>query len=144
MSGLATHRKQLQALIAIAGHFERIGDYVENLGVAAGLRKKNDIIFSNKAEQEFAFMCENLQFLLRTAGDVLLTKNRILAQHIIDTCSSLEQSVHKFADQHERRLVEGVCSPRASSLYLDIMDSLKGITWHTRQIAERLLEAGLV
>jgi hypothetical protein len=37
--------------------------------------------------------------------------------------------------------VEGLCMPKASSLYVAILDDLKGIEWHTRQIAQKLAGA---
>jgi hypothetical protein len=33
---------------------------------------------------------------------------------------------------------EGVCMPKASSLFVAILDYFRGIEWHVRQIAQRL------
>ncbi len=52
------------------------------------------------------------------------------------------EEVIKLADEyevvHQQRLIEGVCMPKASYLYLDIVDSFKRITKSLDEFAERV------
>jgi len=43
-----------------------------------------------------------------------------------------------YSEEHDDRLIKGVCQPKSSSLYLNIVDSLSKVVWHIRQAVDRL------
>ena len=49
----------------------------------------------------------------------------------------------EYATLHEERLIEGLCLPVASSLYINMLDSIKNIAWHAKEIATKLVEWSL-
>ncbi len=61
----------------------------------------------------------------------------MLVQYVLEAGRAFEETANDFAYAHQTRLIEGVCLAKASSLYLALLDDLKGVEWHTRQIAER-------
>jgi Na+/phosphate symporter len=81
--------------------------------------------------------------MLECVRDALRTGNRTLIRNILMVSRQLDLMANEFALFHEQRLIEGVCQPRASSLYLAMFDYLKGIEWHARQIGEKLAPAPL-
>jgi hypothetical protein len=42
-----------------------------------------------------------------------------------------------YAIEHEDRLISGVCVPKASPLYINILDCLSRVNWHTMRAVER-------
>ena len=76
--------------------------------------------------------------LLKTAGDAILTKNEVLKKYVADKYVSLSQTVDAYSEEHEDRLIKGVCQPKSSSLYLNIVDSLLKVVWHEKQAVDRL------
>ena len=52
----------------------------------------------------------------------------------------LTQLTLDYALTHEDRLLEGLCSPKASSLYLDLLDSLRGANTHLMPLCDRMIK----
>ncbi len=52
-----------------------------------------------------------------------------------EDCMSLLQTSFLY---HSLRLIEGLCIPFASSLYINMLDEIKNIGWHAREIATKL------
>ncbi|RMD51794.1 MAG: hypothetical protein D6828_06715, partial [Nitrospirae bacterium] len=42
-----------------------------------------------------------------------------------------------YSTAHEERLIEGLCLPINASIYLHMLDAIKGIAWHGKKIAEQ-------
>jgi hypothetical protein len=49
-----------------------------------------------------------------------------------------ENLADDFLLNHHQRLIEAVCLPKESSMYLAMVDYRKGIESHTRQIGQKL------
>jgi hypothetical protein len=44
----------------------------------------------------------------------------------------------EYATLHEERLIEGSCLPVASAIYIYMLDIIKSIAWHAKEIALKL------
>jgi Na+/phosphate symporter len=73
---------------------------------------------------------------MKSVGDIILTKNALLTNHIVVEAEKLNKSANDSATLHEERLVLGICKPKSSSLFLDLLDSFKGILYHLKKIAD--------
>jgi len=124
-------------------HLERAGDNIEALIGATRKMIADGVLFTDRAAREVGSLFEIALELLECVRDALRTGNRTLIRHILLAGQRCELMANEFALFHEQRLIEGVCLPRASSLYLAMLDYLKGIEWHARQIAEKLAPAPL-
>lgn len=124
--------------IAIVAHLERVCDYT--VLILQGIRDKMEerIRFSPAAMRELKFLFESLQYMLRCARDAIQTGNPILSRYIVDTANTLDASADQAVRDHEERLLSGECESKASPVYWDLLDSLKGIVRHMRLLAERL------
>jgi Na+/phosphate symporter len=140
--GREIHRME-KALIArdplfVAMHLERIGDNAELLCRAVRTMVQDGIPFSERAMREIDTLLDKVMELLECVRDVLPTGNRVLIRHVLAEGRRLEELAHAYGLEHQQRLIEGVCMPRASSLYLALLDDLRGVEWHTRKMAEKL------
>ena len=61
-----------------------------------------------------------------------------VARHVEIECMRFQEVASSYAEAHETRLIDGVCQPQASSAYLAILDSLREVARHSRQIAHRV------
>lgn len=138
MTSSGKQKKYISGLITIGNHIELIEDNVLNL--LSTIRKKVEeaILFSDKAVDELNFLYSNTKGIIKSTADALVTKNRILAKHILEEEATLREKACAYEAVHEDRMVSGVCVPEASKLYIDMVNSIREINWHARQVIERM------
>ncbi|MBI4590430.1 MAG: hypothetical protein HY725_16495, partial [Candidatus Rokubacteria bacterium] len=122
-----------QELLFVPMHLERIGDNIEFLIRAIRTMIQEGIPFTDRATREVNSLFEKAVELLECVRDVITTKNRVLIRYILEEGERHEKIANEYALFHQQRLIEGVCLPKSSSIYLAILDYLKGIEWHARQ-----------
>ncbi len=127
-----------QRCVAIVAHLERISDYTTIILQAIRDKMEAEAKFSAAAMRELKFLFESLQYLLRCARDAIQTGNPILSRYIADTANTLDASADQSARDHEARVLRGECAASSSPIFLDLLDSLKGIVRHMKLLAERL------
>ncbi len=135
----ATAGDILKTVILFPGRLERAGDCMESIIYVVKTKARDGIPFSDKALTELEQLFDLLTKILTNFGDLMLTRNRTLADDLLAEQSKLGQMTVDFALAHEDRLIGGVCSPKASSLFLDILDSVKNVNGHLRKLTESML-----
>ncbi len=130
-----------QEIVFVPMHLERIGDNIELLVRAIKTMVQEGIPFTERAMREVSTLFEKAIELTECVRDVIRTKNRVLIRHIVQEGQRYEEMANEYALAHQQRLIEGVCMAKASSLFVAILDYLKGIEWHIRQIAPKLSAA---
>lgn len=124
--------------VSVPGILRNIGSGIERIIVPLTVKIKEGVLFSDKAVSELNFLFERVRDILTNTGDVILARNTVLAGYVRESEAQIVKSANDFATFHEERLIEGICMPRASSLFIGILDAIKGIAWNAREIAERL------
>jgi len=140
---VSTRPPSKEDTVFVPMHLERAGDNIESLIGATRKMIVEGVLFTDRATREVNSLFEIALELLECVRDALRTGNRTLIRHILLAGQRCELMANEFALFHEQRLIEGVCLPRASSVYLAMLDYLKGIEWHARQIGEKLAPAPL-
>jgi hypothetical protein len=97
-----------------------------------------EVPLTERAQREINSLFERGLELLECLRDGLLTENRVLVRHVIGSGIQYAQLARDYAMAHHQRLEEGVCLPRASSVYLEMLDGLTAVEGHARKIAEGL------
>lgn len=128
----------VRLLISLAGHVERIGDCYENVIRTVNTKIEEGTLFSDKAVQELNYLFNTSKDLLRNVKDAVITLNPVLMEHTINLGNKVNSIADEFATQHEERLVTGICHPKHSSMYLDILDNLRMGVWHLKEIVKKL------
>jgi len=129
----------LKVVVLFPGRLERVGDLLESIVNVIRLKARGGVPFSDKAIAELNQLFEFFSEMLTNFRDALLTRNRTLLEKIVQQARRIGEMAIEFSLSHEDRLIEGVCSPKASSLFLDILDSVKSGAIHVRQMSEALL-----
>lgn len=140
---LARNNHDLKPYVSIPVHLSRIGESIEKLAGLVEKRIKEDILFSDRAVTEITFLLQRLIDVLRPTADIILAKNTILRRYVEESEAGITRRAIEYATLHEERLVEGLCLPVASSLYINMLDAVKDIAWHAKEIAVKLVEWSL-
>lgn len=131
----------LKSVVLFPGRLERVGDYLESVCNVCRIKARERVLFSDKANKELDGLFDAFEEVLKAFHDALITGDKSLLEEVIEKDKKLSQLSLDSALGHEHRLCEGICFPKASSMFLDILDSLKGAGNQFRNMAERLLEA---
>lgn len=119
----------------IPGHICKIGEGMASISDSFRSKIKEDILFSDKAVDEINLLFERLKDILRNTNDMILARNLIIANYVKESEADISRLANDFSTKHEERLIEGLCLPKASPIFLGIIDSIKVIAWHAKEIA---------
>jgi len=117
-------QKIASAIINIIGRRKRIMD--------------GGLCFTDKAisEVEDLFVLLEEQFV--DTRDFIVTRNPLLKNRIETLCAQIAQAADQDATEHQNRLVTGLCSPRSSYYYLEIVDAFKNMSRNLVDLSEKL------
>ncbi len=122
----------------IPSHLERMAGNIELISRAIETKIHEDLLFSDKAVSEINYLFNRTKEVILNMSDLILARNRFLANYIIESEREIERTANEFSTLHEERLIEGLCLPKVSGLYVMILDSIKRIAWNAKEIAEKL------
>lgn len=104
------------------------------------LRKqiKDRVLFSDKAIAQVSHVFDKQTEILCNLADIMRNGGENIRITILEECKKLGHSCLQFATEHEARLVEGLCFPKAAPLFLAIIDQAQTIIHHEREVANLL------
>lgn len=132
----------INVYVSVPGHFERMGGFIDAISGCMRTKIKEGLLFSDRAVSEISFLLKRTEEVLQNTGDIILARNMIIREYVKESATEISRSANEFATMHEERLIAGVCMSKASPLFLEIMDAIKGITWHAKEIALELTITG--
>jgi Na+/phosphate symporter len=129
---------ELGRYVSVPAHLARIQGNMERITTAVRREIQENILFSDRAVSEIGFMFEKVSDIIGELRQLLGGSGSGVADHIIETENAVERAASEFSTKHEERLIEGVCMPKASMMYLEILEAFKDAAWHAREIAREL------
>ncbi len=115
-----------------------ICDQLEILVEMLRIKIDENILFSDRAITELSFLSQSLIEIVKAATDLVLVKNPILIRYVQESEAMVEKTTSEYATHHEERLIEGLCLPISSSVFLKLLETLKGIAREAKSIAESM------
>jgi len=113
--------------LSMASHFDRMAYHMEGMiGRLKGM-VQDHLLFSDRAIKEVNDVFQEAMDLLESLPDLILTQNKLLGQHIGEQVRSILKIANGYAEEHEERLIQGVCMPKSAPIYLGLLESLKAI-----------------
>ena len=125
--------------LSMASSFDRMGYNMEGMVGRLTSMVKDHILFSDRAVKEVNDIFQEAMDLLESLPDLIQTKNKLLAQHLGEQVRSILKIANGYSEEHEERLIQGVCIPKSSPLYLGLIESLKGIITHTLEVSGKIV-----
>lgn len=128
----------LKPYITVPHHLLKIVENIEKLANSIDKKIKDDVLFSDRAVTETTFLLQRLSEILKPAADIILARNVYLNRYVQESEAGIAKRATDYATLHEERLITGECLPVASSLYINMLNAMKNIAWHAKEIASEL------
>jgi len=125
--------------LSIASSFDRMTFNIEGIVDKLKSKVQNQILFSDQGVKEINDVFQEAMDLLESLPNLILTQNKLLAQHIGEQVRSVLKIANGYFEGHEERLIQGICTPKSSPIYLGILESLKGIIAHTLEVSGKIV-----
>ncbi len=124
-------------LLTFLPALQRLGIAVEDLVGGVQTALETDVCLTDRALGEISEMMALLKDLTRDTNDVLSTKNAHFQSYAAASAAHVRARTIECGLEHQERLVVGNCSPKASFLYLDLMDSMKRVAQELGNLCEQ-------
>jgi Na+/phosphate symporter len=125
--------------LSMASSFDRITFNIEGIVDRLKSKVQERILFSDRAVKEINDVFQEAMNLLESLPNLILTQDKLLAQHIGEQVRSVFKIANGYSEGHEERLIQGVCTPKSSPIYLGILESLKGIIVQTLEVSGKIV-----
>lgn len=130
-----------QDIIRFPYRLKRIGDMLANIVSCLEKKAKNNVEFSPTARAELDLLFTGLQEILKDLAFAFSGSAPPDLASLISREKLLGESLVSFRLDHWERLWAGDCSPKASAMYLDILDSVKWANEYLKKISETLIDS---
>jgi Na+/phosphate symporter len=133
-----TERDELESkFLDLLPTLQRIGLALDD--VLSRIKRKADsgMLFTDKGNAEIIDIMRRVRDLIRDTKDYLATKNPTLYNTGKTHLHELVDLVHKYADEHQQRMITGACTPRGSYIYVDMLESLKRMATQLASLASK-------
>jgi Na+/phosphate symporter len=110
-------------------------------GIIDQVKRKGSehILFSDRGVKEVNEVFQEAMDLLEGLPELISTENKQLAQHMGERVRAVIKIASGFSEEHEERLIQGICLPKSSPIYLGILESLKGIITHVLEVSGKIV-----
>jgi len=126
-------------LLRIHEILNRLQLMCENIAaLAEPIRKKivDKLLFTDKAFFDVNYIFTHQTGLMRSLLDFLRTDNQLLGKYAEEEGQNIIQVCLNAATEHENRLIEGICLPQASPVFLGMLDHMRLICRHVLGIVK--------
>ncbi|MGQ3684685.1 MAG: hypothetical protein ACUBOA_06725 [Candidatus Loosdrechtia sp.] len=132
-----TDKEFIKSLMIVISNVELAMDGLDAILQHIRIKTEEGILFSDKAVNEISHLFRETGDIIKTTADTILTKNEVLKRHLVDKWGSVNQTIDVYSEEHENRLIQGLCQPQSSSLYLSIVSSLGKVISHMKHAIDR-------
>jgi Na+/phosphate symporter len=132
-------KEWVKPYLSIASSLGRLTDNIQGILDRSKGKYENHILFSDQAVQEVNEVFQEAMRLLKNLPDLFTTESKSLAQQIGEEGRAMFKIADGYSEDHEERLINGICVPKHSPLYLSIIESLKGVIVHTLAVSGKIV-----
>lgn len=133
-------RMVIDGLFSTINDIERVGDHADNIAELALYKIDNNVTFSEKAILELDEMVARVMESYELALESLKSKNRYIAQKVIEIEGVVDEMEKRLRKKHITRLNEGRCETSSGIIFLDMLSNLERISDHSSNIALAVLD----
>ena len=123
-------RIRLVRIHEILNHMQLICENIAALGEPIRKKILDKLLFTDKAFFDVNYIFTHQTGLMRSLLDFLKTDNQLLRKYSEEEAQNLIEVCLNAATEHENRLIEGICLPQASPVFLGILDHMRLICRH--------------
>jgi len=132
--------RYIALLAEIVGDLEEIGDYVKDMIERIEIKIKERLFFSEEALSEYTHLYSVVHSALTDVVKSLKLDDKNFSRRILGDEEHVDRLLIRYRNTHTKRLLSGICDPRASNMYLDLLDFTAQIFRHIKAIANNILD----
>jgi phosphate:Na+ symporter len=138
----ASPNAKAQALIYadMVGDLELIGDYCKDILERVEIKIEEKLLFSEEAVKEYQELYHKTEEALDKIVYALKKGSFSLAKEVLGGQGHIDDLVDEYRRRHDQRLIDGLCSPIACNMFLNILDFTAAIYYHVKKISRSLLK----
>ena len=91
------------------------------------IRIAENIMFSDRAYGQLDYLWQSVAELFQLVIELSPSGSEEEREKITSRCRQLSRLMNQYDIEHEERLIRGICPIKASSMYLNMLDSIRGI-----------------
>jgi len=131
-------KEWVKLYLSIASSLDRMTYSIEGILDRVRGKAENHILFSDQADKEVNGVFQEAMRLLKNLPDLFTTESKSLARQIGEEGRSMFKIADGYSEVHEERLIDGICVPKHSPIYLGMIESLKGVMVHTLAVSGKI------
>ena len=132
-------REWAKPYLSIASSFDRMTYNIEGILDRLKAKSQNNILFSDQAVKEINDVFQEAMRLLESLPNLITKQDKRLAQRFGEEVRSIFKIANGYSEGHEERLLQGICIPKSSPIYLGILESLKGVIVNTLEVSGKIV-----
>jgi Na+/phosphate symporter len=125
--------------LSMASSLDRMAYNIEGIMDRLKAMTRDQVLFSDRAIREVNDVFQKAMDLQESLPDLILSQDKHVAQQIGEQVRSVFKIANGFSEEHEERLIQGICMPKSSPMYLGILESLKGIFAHILEVSGKIV-----
>ncbi len=128
------------AYIDVAADLEIIGDYCKDILERVEIKIDEKLLFSEDAVKEYEDLYRRAESALDEISCALKRDNLAVIRDVLKSEEHIDKLLDEYRGRHNQRLLDGVCSPLACNMFLNILDFTAAVYYHAKKICRNLLK----
>jgi phosphate:Na+ symporter len=120
----------------IAANIERMGDELRALVERIELKIAEKLYFSDEGISQYAEVFEKMKTSVGLIVEYLGKGKAENLDLVLTNGDEIKALIEKYRKLHMERLTKGICNPRASSMFFDMLDYTGNVARHCTNIAK--------
>lgn len=133
-------RDLLKGVLRFPFRLERIGDMLESILNCCRIKKKEHLPFTQEAEKELRQLLSALLEMMIKLREAFSSPEKDLLQSLLTRSEELNGMLEESRSRHWERVETGEFASEASSLYRDMLDSIRWTNEYLERMTRTLLE----
>ena len=124
----------------VVGDLELIGDYCKDILERVQIKIEEKLLFSDEAVKEYGGLYGKTEEALEEVVFALDRDSPEAVKTVLKKEEQIDSLVDEYRGRHDQRLIDGICSPMACNMFLNMLDFTAAVYRHTNRIAKGLLK----
>ncbi len=129
-------REIIDSHFHVVSDIERVGDHAENIAELLEYKFANKIDFSDQAIHELKDIYSTALNAVNISLDSFQSGDVGTAQKVTEIEARIDELEKSLKNMHIKRLTDGVCQPKSSILFLELINNIERVGDHAMNIAE--------
>lgn len=130
---------ELPVLLHAVNDLERVGDHAVNIVEIAERKIEHKLTFSDSALEEAGRIRAEINEMLQNIIAALKGTDPDAAKAALKNEDKLNEMQIEFRRTHVQRMSDGLCSPEAGLIFIDLVDNIEKIGDHLTNIAQAVI-----